>query len=95
VRCFLVWSMERGVEVNKITQKIQSGSGRRSVIPYIHFFCIALGRACNTKLEEACECECAASVRMSHPSRRVTVPFYRAKSTIYNVWLTGGLHCKS
>jgi hypothetical protein len=28
-------------------------------------------------------------------ARRVTVSFYGAKGTVYNIWLTGGLHYKT
>jgi hypothetical protein len=31
--------------------------------------------------------------RMNSLARQVTVTFYRAKDTIYNAWLQGGLHC--
>jgi hypothetical protein len=35
--------------------KIYSGSGHRSIIPYVHFSCIAPTGSWSTKLEEARE----------------------------------------
>jgi hypothetical protein len=47
--------------------------------------CVALeGLELNLELEKL-QPQCLA--------RRVIVPFYRAKDTIYNAWLTCGLHC--